>query len=172
MLCWVTQSCPALCDAMDCSPPGSFVFGDSPGKNTGVGCHALLQGIFPSQGWNPGISHCRQILYGRSHQGSPRILEWVASPSSRGTSQPRNWTGSLALQVDALPAKLPGNLPFQYAYMQTYIRKITHEWTWQTENLYINKDIKESLLAYTGYLIPKNKISRMGAPKQKTETQN
>ena len=54
MLCLVTQSCPTFCDPMDCSPSGSFVYGDSPGKNTGVGCHALLQGIFPTQGWNPG----------------------------------------------------------------------------------------------------------------------
>ena len=43
-VCLVTQSCPALCNLMDCSPPGSSVRGDSPGKNTGVGCHALLQG--------------------------------------------------------------------------------------------------------------------------------
>ena len=40
------QSCLTLCDAMDCSPPGSSVHVDSPGKNTGVGCQALLQGIF------------------------------------------------------------------------------------------------------------------------------
>ena len=46
------QSCPTLCDIMDCSPPGSSVPGDSPGKNTGMGCHALLQGIFPTQGSN------------------------------------------------------------------------------------------------------------------------
>ena len=52
------------------SLPGSFVHGDSPGKNTGVGCHALLQGIFPTQGLNPGLLHCRQILYHLSHQGS------------------------------------------------------------------------------------------------------
>ena len=45
----VAQPCPALCDPMGCSPPGSSVHGDSPGKNTGVGCHALLQGIFPTQ---------------------------------------------------------------------------------------------------------------------------
>ena len=43
------QSCLTLCDPMDCSPLGSLVHGDSPGKNTGVGCHALLQGIFPTQ---------------------------------------------------------------------------------------------------------------------------
>ena len=46
------QSCPALHDAMECSPPGSSVHGDSPGKDTGVGCYALLQGIFPTQGSN------------------------------------------------------------------------------------------------------------------------
>ena len=56
-------------------------------------CHALLYGILPTQGLNPGLPHCRQILYQLSHQGSPRILEWIAYPSSRGSSQPRNWTG-------------------------------------------------------------------------------
>ena len=57
---------------MDCSLPGSSVHGDSPGKNTGVGCHALPQGIFPTQGSNPGLPHCRQILYHLSHQESPK----------------------------------------------------------------------------------------------------
>ena len=51
-MCLVTQSCPTLCDIMNCSPPGSSVHGDSPGKNIGVGCHAPLQGIFPTQGSN------------------------------------------------------------------------------------------------------------------------
>ena len=58
---------------------------DSPGKNTGMGCYALLQGIFPTQGSNPGLWHCRQILYCLSHQGSPKILEWVAYYFSRGS---------------------------------------------------------------------------------------
>ena len=52
-LCLVAQLCPTLCDPRDCSPPGSSVNGDSPGKNTGVGCHALLQGVFLTQGLNP-----------------------------------------------------------------------------------------------------------------------
>ena len=68
VLCLVTQSCPTLCNPMDCSPSGSSVHGDSPGKNTGVGCHALLQGIFPTQGSVPGLLHCRWILYHLSHQ--------------------------------------------------------------------------------------------------------
>ena len=78
---------------MDCSPPDSSVHGDAPGKNTGVGCHALLQGIFPTQGSEPGIPHCRWILYHLSHQGSPRMLEWVPYLFSRGSSWPRSRKG-------------------------------------------------------------------------------
>ena len=60
------QSCLTLCNAMESSPPGSSVHGDSPGKNTGVGCHVFLQGIFPTQESNPcllSLLHCRRILY-------------------------------------------------------------------------------------------------------------
>ena len=91
---------------MDCSLPGSSVHGDSPGKNTGMGCHALLQGIFPTQESNPGLSHYRQILYQLSHQGSPTILGRVAYPFSRGFSQPRNriWRR----QWQPTPVLLPG----------------------------------------------------------------
>ena len=139
----VAESCLTLCNSMGCSLPGSFVRGDSPGKNTGVGCHALLQGDlpkpgierrpptfrvdsllseppgkpkntalgslpllqgnFPTQKSNPGLLNCWQILYHLSHQESPRILEWVAHPFSRGSSRPRNQIG-----VDSLPAELPG----------------------------------------------------------------
>ena len=70
LLCLVTQSCPILCDPMDCSPPGPSAHGHSPGKDTGVGCRAFLQGIFPTQGLNPGLPHSRRIFYHLSHQGS------------------------------------------------------------------------------------------------------
>ena len=90
--CLIAQCCLTLCDPMLCSLPGSSVHGDSPGKNTGMGCHAVLQGIFPTQGSNPGLLHCRLILYQLSHQESPRILEWVAYSFSRGSFQPRNQT--------------------------------------------------------------------------------
>ena len=57
---------------------------NSPGQNTGVSSHYLLQGIFPTQGSNPGLLHCRRILYQLSLGKPPRILEWVAySLSSR-----------------------------------------------------------------------------------------
>ena len=88
----VTQ-CLTLCNPVDCSVPGSSVHGDSPGKNTGVGCHAFLQGTFPTQGSDPGLPYCKQILYYLSLPGSPGILEWVAYPFSRGSSQPRNQIG-------------------------------------------------------------------------------
>ena len=85
------------------------VHGDSLGKNTRVGCHALLQGIFPTKGSNPGLPHCRrQILYHLSHQGSLRILEWI--PSSRDLPNPGIKPGSPALQADSFPAELPGKL--------------------------------------------------------------
>ena len=69
MLCLVAQSCLPVGKPMDYSPPGSSVHGDSPGKNIEVSC--LLQGIFPTQGSNLGLLHCRQILYQLRYQGSP-----------------------------------------------------------------------------------------------------
>ena len=59
---------------------------NSPGQNTAAGSRSLLQEIIPTQGSNPGLPDCRQILYQLSHQGSPRILEWVAYPFSRESS--------------------------------------------------------------------------------------
>ena len=64
----VARLCPILYDSMVFSPPGSSVRGDSPGKNTGVGCHSLFQGSFLTQGTNPGLLHHRTILYCLSHQ--------------------------------------------------------------------------------------------------------
>ena len=65
---------------------------NSPGQNTGVGSLSLLQGIFPTQGSNPGLLHCRWILYQLNHKLNPRILQWVAYPFSSGSSRLRNLT--------------------------------------------------------------------------------
>ena len=81
---------------------------NSPGQNTGVDSLSLLKGIFPTQESNPGLPHCRQILYQLSQKGSPRILEWVAYPFSSRSSQPRNWTGSPAVQADSLLTEISG----------------------------------------------------------------
>ena len=86
-------------------PGSSSVHGDSPGKNTGVGCHALLQGIITTQESNP---NCQWILYQLDHQGNPRVLEWVAYPFSRGLPNPGIEPRSPALQADSLPAELSG----------------------------------------------------------------
>ena len=72
-----SQSCPTLCDPMDWNPPGSSVHWASPGKNTEVSSHFVLQGIFPTQGLNPDLTHCGQILYRLSHQASPNTALWV-----------------------------------------------------------------------------------------------
>ena len=69
----VAQSSPTLWDPMDCSPFRLLCLWDSPGKNTGVGSHSLLQEISPTQRSNPGLPHVRQILYHLSHQGSCNI---------------------------------------------------------------------------------------------------
>ena len=67
-------------DSLPSEPPGKSI-------NTVMGSLSLLQGIFPTQGLNPGLPHCRQILYQLSHQGSPQLLEWIAYPFSRGICQ-------------------------------------------------------------------------------------
>ena len=65
----VSESCPTLCDPIDCCLPGSSVHRI---LHAGIlDCNSLLQGIFPTQGSNPGLLHCRQILYHLSYQGSP-----------------------------------------------------------------------------------------------------
>ena len=74
----------------NCSLPGSSVHGDSPGKNTGLSCHFLLQGIFPNPGLKPGLLHCRQILYHLTHQG--RYLPYSSSAGPAGRFQ----TGDMA----------------------------------------------------------------------------
>ena len=101
-------TCLTVCDPINCSLPGSSVHGDSPGKNTKVGCRALLQGVFPTQGLNPGILHCRRILDYLGHQRSPRVLKWVAYPFSRGSAWPGIELGCPELQEDSLPTKLWG----------------------------------------------------------------
>ena len=71
VLCLVAQSCPTLCNPMDCKPSRLLCPWNFPGKTTGVGYHALFQGIFPTQESNPGFPHCRWLLYQLSDLGSP-----------------------------------------------------------------------------------------------------
>ena len=125
-----------LCDPMDCSPAGSSVHEDSPGKNTGVGCHALLQEIFPTQGSNLGILHCRWILYHLSHQEnlSGDWSSWIEFSQwcllyFRSQMSPLNWIshpflpGFVKVSISAcpLPSKsLSAFLPTYPSYSRKY----------------------------------------------------
>ena len=99
-----SESCSVMCDSLQ--PHELYSPWNSPDQNTGVGSLSPLQGIFPTQGLNPGLLRCRQILYQLSHKGSPRILEWVAFPFSSGPSQSRNQTGVSCIAGDSLSAEL------------------------------------------------------------------
>ena len=67
----VSESCSVMCNSLQLH--GLYSPRNSPGQNTGVGSHSLLQGVFPAQGPNPGLPHCRWILYQQSHKGSPKL---------------------------------------------------------------------------------------------------
>ena len=84
--------CVQLCATRGLQPARLLCAWASLGKNPGVGCHAFLQGTFPTQGSNPSLPPCRQILYCLSHRWSPRTLQWVAYHFSRGSSPHRNRT--------------------------------------------------------------------------------
>ena len=93
-------------------PPGLYSLWNSQGQNTGVGSLSLLQGIFPTQGSNPSLLHCRRILHQLSHKGNSRILEWVAYPFSKGLPDPGIKPGFPALQADSIPTELSGKPSF------------------------------------------------------------
>ena len=108
LLKW-NESCLVVSDSL--RPHGLYSPWNSLGQNTAVGNCSLLQGIFLTQGLNPGLPHCRWILYQLSNKGRPRTLEWVAYPFSSRSSQPRNWTGvSCIAGRFFLPTELSGLL--------------------------------------------------------------
>ena len=109
------------CSVMSTSLQSHGLYGlwNSPGQNTGVGSQSLLQEILTTQGSNPGLLHCRHILYHLSHQGSPRILDCIAYPCSNISFRLRN----TALQVDSLPTELSRNewwRSIEYGQMKGY----------------------------------------------------
>ena len=83
-------SCSVVSDSL--WPHQAPLFMGFQGKNTRVGCHALLQEIFSTQGSKPGLPCCRWILYHLSHKGSPWIPDCIAYPFFKGSSWPGNWT--------------------------------------------------------------------------------
>ena len=93
---------------------------NSPGQNTGVGSLSLLWGIFLTKASNPGLLHCRQILYQLSHKESPRVLEWVAYPFSSGPSQPRNQP-----RISCIAGRFFTNWAMRKA-LRTFVGKVMH----------------------------------------------
>ena len=83
-----SESCSIMSNSL--WPHGLYSPWNSPVQNTAAGSLSLLQGMLPTQGLNPGLPYCGQILHQLSHKGSPRILEWVAYPFSSRSSRPRN----------------------------------------------------------------------------------
>ena len=118
-MCCAVLSCPALCDSVDCSQPGSSVHRDSPGKNTGVSCHALLQGIFPTQESNWGLRSLACIAGSSLPAELPGKSQVLSSPPSlpkqdradpEGSSYPTahisvfTFLGTLPCHPSALPS--------------------------------------------------------------------
>ena len=108
------QLCTTLCDPVDCSPPGSSVHGDSPGKSTGVGCHALLQGIFPTQGSNLHLLH---------------LLHWQVGslpPAPPASVQFSSFAQSCPTLCDPMNRSMPG-LPVHHQFLeftQTHVHRV------------------------------------------------
>ena len=105
-------------------PHGLYSSWNSPGQNTGVGSFSLLQGIFPTQGSNPGFLHCWQILYQLIHKGRPRILEWVAYHFSSGSSQPRNPIGVLHCKQILYQLSYQGSPIFFFFFLFMYFYQL------------------------------------------------
>ena len=108
------QSCTTLCDPVDCSPPGSSVHGDSPGNNTGVGCYALLQGIFPPQASNLRLLH---------------LLHWQVGslpPAPPASVQFSSFAQSCPTLCDPMNRSTPG-LPVHHQFLeftQTHVHRV------------------------------------------------
>ena len=124
MLCLVAQSCLTHYEPMESSPPVSSVHGDSPGKNIGVSCHAFLQRIFPTQGSNPGLLHCRQILYLWATREFHEYWSGQLIPFPGDLPDPRSKQGSLILQTDSLPAEPPGRSGYFYLNRKIHLRSL------------------------------------------------
>ena len=131
----VSQSCPTLSDPMDCSPPSRLLCAwDSPGKNTGVGCHALLQGIFPTRALNTCLLHWQTDSLPLGHLGRPaeKCMCWDfthACVRTHAHTHPHVYTACLHLRTDqlSLPREdeafgVPVPLLFPPRFLFTFLR--------------------------------------------------
>ena len=121
----VAQSCPTLCDPTDYTAHGILQ-----ARTLEWVAFPFSRGIFPTQGSNPGLPHCRQILYQLSHQGSPRILAWVAYPFSRGSS-PMRVSEGIHLLFPTHSASAP-TLFYSKLFLvpTTQLKSASSAWSW------------------------------------------
>ena len=115
---------------------------NSLGQNTGMSSLSLLQGIFPTQGMNPGLPHWRQIFHQLSHKGSPRILEWVAYPFSSGSSPLSKW-GLLHCRLILYQLSYQGSLNRSFRGLKNELMII---FTYNVPLQYFNKNILNCLI--------------------------
>ena len=89
----VAQSCLTLCNPHGLQPTRLLCPWDSPGKNTGVGCHSLLQGIFPSQWLNLGLLHCRGLLFWAAREAPFNEQKWfINDPLGKLSQDYNHWS--------------------------------------------------------------------------------
>ena len=132
----VAQSCPTLWDPHGLWPARLLRPWDFPGKNTGVGCHFLLQGLFLPQGSNSDLPQCGQILYCLSHQGSPShplnlpesfCCPWTLRPSPPALKGPSIRLNCLATNLlfatDVIPHSVMGQKPHGLSFVVVAIRE-------------------------------------------------
>ena len=131
---------------------------NSPGQNTGVGSLSLLQGIFPTQGSNPGLPHYRRILYQLSLKGSPRILSRWPIPSLGNLPDPGIEPESAALHMHSLPTELGGK-PINYTY--TYSMYMLNQFTYSD---FDHKSLEIIVLVNSFQRSPLKTISSLGRP--------
>ena len=123
------QSCPTLCNPVDCSPPRLLCPWDFPGKDTGVDCHFLLQGIFLAQGSNQGLLHCRQILNRLSSGNKQKSVSWINSFTNQMIFIDLNVKGWKELFIgSSSPAYQILNLPIHYLTMLCTFQGVRDKW--------------------------------------------
>ena len=135
MPCFVTQSCLTLCNPMDCSPPGSSVHGDSPGKYSRMYCHALLQGIFPTQGLKPGLPEFDSLPSEPPKKPKNAEVGRLSLLQGNFRTQESNW-GVLHCRRILYQLSLPEN-PIAYLFAN-----ILSECKYYTEILFLNNFLK------------------------------
>ena len=138
------QSCPAFCDPIDCTR--LLCPWNSLGKNAGVGCHSLLQGIFPTQGPNLGLLHCKQILYHLNHHGSSHVMIWQSFKIYETQVRSLGWEDPLEKRTATHSSVLAWRISWTEepgALQSMGSQRVRHDWATNTSSIGENGNWKE-----------------------------